>query len=179
VRNNGTQAEFITATFRIPDEGYLRSSRVSVASHEVQSISFATWTPKQVGGHAFSCSLALAGDVDITNDTMSGYVLVQPVGVAEAKSVPTPFRLDVPKPSVFRGNVTLNYALPRADEVSLSVYDATGAIVRRLVQGANPAGVHAATWDGSDDAGREVPAGAYFCRLEAGGRRTTAVLLKL
>ena len=179
VRNNGTQADFVTATFRIPGDGYLRSSRVSVPAHDVQSISFATWVPKQVGGYAFSCSLATPGDMDLFNDTMSGYVFVQPVGVAEGKSVPPQFRLDVPKPSVFRRNVTLNYALPRTAEVSLSMYDATGAMVRKLVQSKSPAGVHAVTWDGNDNAGREVPAGAYFCRLEAGGRRTTAVLLKL
>ena len=179
VRNNGTQSDFVTATFSIPDEGYLRLSRVTVPPHDVQSITFATWTPKLVGEHAFRCSLDLTGDMDFSNDTMSGYVLVQPVGVAEGKSAPPQFRLDVPKPSVFSRNVTLNYALPRAAEVTLSLYDATGAMVRRLVQGVSPAGVHAVTWNGSDDAGREVPAGAYFCRLEAVGRRTTAVLLKL
>ena len=179
VRNNGTQADFVTATFRIPGDGYLRSSRVSVPAHDVQSISFATWVPKQVGGYAFSCSLATPGDMDLSNDTMSGYVFVQPVGVAEGKSVPPQFRLDVPKPSVFRRNVTLNYALPRTAAVSLSMYDATGAMVRKLVQSTSPAGVHAVTWDGSDDAGRAVPAGAYFCRFEAGSFRAAAALLKL
>ena len=138
VRNNGTQEDNVVATFRIPDEGYLRSSRVTVAPHDVQSITFATWVPKLMGGHAFSCSLSLAGDMDFSNDTMSGYVLVQPVGVAEGKSVPPQFRLDVPKPSVFRRDVALNYALPRTAAVSLSIYDATGTMVRRLVQGASP-----------------------------------------
>jgi hypothetical protein len=180
VRNNGTQAEFVTATFRIPDEGYLRSSRVSVPAHEQMSITLATWVPKFNGSHAFSCTLDLAGDTDPSNDTMGGVVTVRKgSGVAEGKSVPPEFRLDVPRPSLFGRSVVIGYALPRGGEVSLSVYDATGAMVRRLVQGAKPTGVHAVTWDGSDEAGRAVPAGAYFCRLEAGGRRTTAVLLKL
>jgi hypothetical protein len=180
VRNNGTQADFVTATFRIPDEGYLRSSRVTVPAHDVQSITFATWTPKVKGSHAFRCTLDMTGDMDQSNDTMSGVVSVRAgSGVAEEQSVPPEFRLDVPHPSLFGRSVAIGYALPLAGEVSLSVYDATGAIVRKLVQGTRPAGVHAVTWNGSDDAGREVPAGAYFCRLEAAGRRTTAVLLKL
>jgi hypothetical protein len=179
VLNNGTQSEFITATFKIPDEGYLRSSRVTVQPHETLSISFAAWTPKLTGSHAFRCSLSLAGDMDASNDTMSGIVLVQPVGIAEGKSVTPDFRLDVPKPSVVRGNVTIKYALPRAAATEMSIYDATGTMVRRLVRGTSSAGVHAVTWDGSDDAGRAASAGAYFCRLEADGRRTTAVLLKL
>ena len=35
------------------------------------------------------------------------------------------------------------------------------------------------TWDGRDGQGRVVPAGAYFCRLEAGDIRAAAALLKL
>jgi len=179
VRNNGTQPDFVTAIFTIPDESYMRLSRVTVPPHEEMSITFATWIPKLVGGHSLRCSLSLAGDMDLANDTMGGYVVVLPVGVAERKQVPPEFHLDAPKPSVVRGNVTINYALPRTAAVALDIYDATGTMVRRLVRGTSAAGVHAVTWDGNDDAGRAAPAGAYFCRLEAVGRRTTAVLLKL
>jgi len=179
VRNNGTQADFVTATFRIPDEGYLRSSRVTVPAHDAQSIAFATWVPKLVGRHAFSCSLSLAGDMDLSNDTMSGQVFVQPVGIGEDKPVPPEFRLDVPRPSLFGRSVVIGYALPRAAEVSLAVYDATGALVRQLGHGRTAAGTYRVTWDGRDAQGRTAPAGAYFCRLEAGERRAAAALLKL
>jgi hypothetical protein len=179
ILNNGTQAEYVTATFRIPDEGYLRSSRVSVPSHGEASVIFAAWVPKQIGGHALSCSLSLDGDAEPTNDTMGGFVTVRGVGVAEGESVPPAFRLEVPRPSVFGRSVVIGYALPRASEVSLSVYDATGALVRQLSHGRATAGDYRLTWDGRDEQGRAVPAGAYFCRLEAGELRAAAALLKL
>ena len=179
VRNNGTQAEYVTVTFRIPDESYMRQSRVSVPAYDEMPVIFATWVPKQLGTHALRCSLSLAGDADPVNDTMSGSVVVAAVGIAEATQTPTQFRLDAPRPSVFGRSATIAYALPNAAEVSLSVYDATGKLVKELRRGTAAAGEHRLTWDGRDEKGRLVPAGAYFCRLEAADNLATAVLLKL
>ncbi|MBM3330531.1 hypothetical protein FJY68_01610 [candidate division WOR-3 bacterium] len=179
IRNNGTQAEYVTATFRIPDAGYLRQSRVTVPSNGEMSVTFATWVPKELGSHVLRCSLNFAGDADPVNDTMGGTTFVVPVGIAEGKQTPPPFRLDVPRPSVFDRSVAIAFALPKAADVSLSLYDAAGKLVRQLRNGTAAAGDHRLTWDGRDGQGRAVPSGAYFCRLDAGDRRATAVLLKL
>ena len=143
------------------------------------SVNFATWVPKLMGGHVVKCSLSLAGDAEPSNDTMSGYAFVQAAGVAEAKAVPTQFRLEVPRPSVFSRSAGITFGLPHQAEVSLGVYDATGALVRQLRHGSMAAGEYRLTWDGRDATGRAVPAGAYFCRLEAGENRAVAALLKL
>ena len=111
IRNNGTQSEYVTATFRIPDEGYLRQSRVTVPANDEMSVTFATWVPKQLGTHAVRCSLSLTGDAEPLNDTMSGTVVVLPVGIAEGKQKPPAFRLDVPRPSVFDRSAAIAYAL--------------------------------------------------------------------
>jgi hypothetical protein len=51
--------------------------------------------------------------------------------------------------------------------VTLSVFDSGGRKLRTLVSGAAvPAGESAAAWDARDDAGRQVPSGVYFVRLE-------------
>jgi len=39
-----------------------------------------------------------------------------------------------------------------------------------LVDGPVGDGERTATWHGRDEAGREVPAGAYICRLKAAGQ---------
>ena len=179
--NYGSQTELVTATLRIPDEGYSRSSRVSVPSHEGMHVNLALWVPKFVGSHVVRCSLSLTGDTAVSsNDTMSRYVMVVgAAGVAEAKPVPLEFRLEVPRPSVFSRSVAVAFALPLQADVSLAVYDATGTVVRQLRHGSTAAGEHRLSWDGRDDRGRTVPAGTYFCRLDAGDHRATAVLLKL
>ena len=179
IQNNGTQAELVTATFCIPDEGYLRQSRVTVPAHGQLAATFATWVPKHLGSHVVRCSLTLAGDAVPANDTMSKTVVVEAVGVAEARATPPQFRLYVPRPSVFGRSVAIGYALPKAAEVSLSVFDATGKLVTELRHGTTAAGEYRLTWNGRDSQGRVVPAGAYFCRLEAGDLRASAALLKL
>jgi hypothetical protein len=180
VWNYGSQTEFVTATFCIPDEGYLRQSRVLVPSHEEIQVAFATWIPRQLGVHAMRCSLSLDGDIEPSNDTIGGYVVVAgAAGVAEAGSVPPRFQLDVPRPSVFGRNVTIAYALPSAAEVSLSVYDATGKLVKELRRETAASGEYRLVWDGRNEQGRTIPAGTYFCRLAAGEYRSTAVLVKL
>jgi hypothetical protein len=63
-------------------------------------------------------------------------------------------------------------------EFTLDLFDALGRRVRRLVHGAIPAGVHAATWDGTTDSGARCAAGAYWARA-SDGRTTRARRLVL
>jgi flagellar hook assembly protein FlgD len=66
------------------------------------------------------------------------------------------------------------FELEREARVRLSVYDVRGRLRRALATGTLPPGHHRLAWDGRDAAGREVPAGTYFCRLRAGGRSRVA-----
>ena len=74
----------------------------------------------------------------------------------------------VPNPVV--GRATISYSLPAAGRVRLSLYDLAGGRVRTLADGQGTAGAHVAVWDGTDDRGRAVHAGAFFVRLEFGRR---------
>jgi flagellar hook assembly protein FlgD len=63
----------------------------------------------------------------------------------------------------------VNYEVPvGGGEMTLRIYDLRGQLVRTLVDGAQPAGRHAAIWDGRDEAGRPLPSGVYVGRLQAG-----------
>jgi hypothetical protein len=67
----------------------------------------------------------------------------------------------------------LDYTLPRNGRVKLVIYGLQGEVVRTLVDGEGVAGPNSAAWDGRDESGRAVAAGAYFARLEAFGRTLT------
>ena len=77
------------------------------------------------------------------------------------------------RPNPFRGAMEVRFALERPSHVSLAIYETAGRRVRTLASGPETVGSHVATWDGSDDRGRRVPAGVYFIRLDAGGRVAT------
>jgi hypothetical protein len=67
----------------------------------------------------------------------------------------------------------LLYVLPRSAGASygvkLRIYDVNGRLVRKLVDGDQPAGPHVAVWNGTDDSGRGVASGHYYARIDAGG----------
>jgi len=72
-------------------------------------------------------------------------------------------------PNPLSSGTRIGFELPRAGEVELSVYSPDGRLVRTLLAEQREAGRHAITWDGSNEAGRRVPGGAYFYRLRAPG----------
>ncbi|MFC1573059.1 FlgD immunoglobulin-like domain containing protein [Candidatus Eisenbacteria bacterium] len=53
----------------------------------------------------------------------------------------------------------------------VGLFDATGRLVRWLVRGSYPAGIHSATWDGLDERGEPAPTGIYLLRAASGGHR--------
>lgn len=54
-----------------------------------------------------------------------------------------------------------------AANVEIKIVDATGKTVRTIDGGAMTEGINAVTWDGKDDAGNVVPAGAYQFKVAA------------
>jgi hypothetical protein len=77
------------------------------------------------------------------------------------------------RPNPFNPQTTLEYSLPAAMAVDLSIYDVRGQLVRRLVAGEQAAGRHTATWLGEDDEGRRQASGVYLVRFAAGDVRQT------
>jgi flagellar hook assembly protein FlgD len=65
----------------------------------------------------------------------------------------------------------VRFELPAAGEATLEVFNVQGRRVRRVASGWFEAGPHQALWSGADDAGRALPSGVYFVRLEAAGER--------
>lgn len=87
----------------------------------------------------------------------------------------TALRLGGANPS--RTTASLRYTIGKPGPARLLVYDATGREVRTLASGSANAGRYSASWDGRDDAGRLVPAGVYYCRLEADETATARVTI--
>ncbi len=83
---------------------------------------------------------------------------VAPAAVAFAGASPNPVR----------GATTMRFDLPAAQHVTLALYDVAGKRVATLADGPWAAGRHAVAWDGRGTDGRELAAGLYFARFDAG-----------
>ena len=63
---------------------------------------------------------------------------------------------------------TINFTLEKsADQVTVSVLDAAGAVVKTLSTGAKGAGTGNVSWDGTDNAGAQLASGAYSFSVSA------------
>ncbi len=82
---------------------------------------------------------------------------------------PAVFSLATNYPNPFNPQTTIQYALPQAADVALTVYNVLGQPVRTLVAEHQSAGRYAVEWDATNDSGQSVSSGMYFYRLQAGG----------
>jgi len=82
-------------------------------------------------------------------------------------------RIDAGGPSPFQGITRIAFSLAGQDQrgARLTVLDAEGRVVRRLVDGILAPGSHQGEWDGADTNGQRAPAGVYFWCLEWGAER--------
>jgi subtilisin family serine protease len=95
---------------------------------------------------------------------------VGPVGIAEGtNNLPVSPTLSQNYPNPFNPTTQIEFSIPRAGQVKLSVYDLLGREVKRLVDGRLEAGNHAVIWNGKDESGRSAGSGVYFYAIRAGG----------
>ena len=99
-------------------------------------------------------------------------------------SIPAPGTLSAPTvtsvaPNPFATETEIAYSLPAAGRVTIRIYDATGRLVRTLVDSTVPAGVHRSRWDGKDNSGRSVASGPYFFQFKSGTTERTQRILRL
>ena len=87
-------------------------------------------------------------------------------------------------PNPFNPETWIPYQLSEAVEVTLTIYDINGEMIRRLAVGHQAAGMYrsrsrAAYWDGRNQLGEPVASGLYFYTLTAGDFTATRRMLIL
>ena len=88
---------------------------------------------------------------------------------ADPPTPDTPTRLIGSYPNPFNPAVTIEFYLAGDTKVDLTIYDAAGRAVRRLVRDRPmQGGTHQVTWNGIKDGGGRVSSGVYFFRMRAG-----------
>jgi len=86
------------------------------------------------------------------------------LGVRESGRIAMrPYALSQNYPNPFNAQTRIAFELARAGEVTLEVFDITGRLVRRLVDGRIAEGTHEISLDA-----RDLPSGVYVYRLAAG-----------
>ncbi len=82
--------------------------------------------------------------------------------------LPEAFALEQNYPNPFNPSTTISFALTKAGEVSLAIYNMNGQLVKQLVAGALEAGRHNVAWDATDERGARVTSGMYLYVIKTG-----------
>ena len=109
-----------------------------------------------------------------TSDGLGCYTMPTP-GVENSECVTLDLKNDiVPNktsliknfPNPFNPQTSILYFLDRSDNISISIYNSKGELVRNLFAGNKDPGHHTISWSGVNDAGVRLSSGLYFCIIK-------------
>jgi hypothetical protein len=107
-----------------------------------------------IGAHGIGCASGQTTGVIDASPAISGF------GLARVGPVPT------------HGPVALEWTMPHAAAIDVTVHDVQGRAVARIASGDWPAGRHAIEWNG-EGAGGRLPPGLYLIRYRHPGGETS------
>ncbi|HIN26782.1 MAG TPA: T9SS type A sorting domain-containing protein, partial [Candidatus Marinimicrobia bacterium] len=83
-------------------------------------------------------------------------------------SMPGSYSLLQNYPNPFNSTTTLRYDLAGHSNVNIIIYDMLGREVKTLINQTQDTGFKSIQWDGTNDYGKQVSAGVYLYRIQAG-----------
>jgi Tol biopolymer transport system component len=161
------------------------SNRGGGGSFDLWSVPASGGTPTRLTG------IPVDGDFDPSYSSNGKLVAYAAVGAPSSRPDTEPqgdgdaaeFKevvLEQNSPNPFNPSTVIQFQLPEARQVLLTVYNGLGQEVRTLASGGFAAGQHQVVWDARDDNGNRVPSGIYLYRLQAGDlvKQQKMILLK-
>lgn len=100
---------------------------------------------------------------------MWDYNAGEPVAIENGSIVkPEQYSLYDNYPNPFNPTTTIEYTLPKSENVTISIYNLVGELVNRVNYSNKKSGQYQYIWNSKDMHGNSVPSGVYFYELNAG-----------
>lgn len=92
------------------------------------------------------------------------YFELTPIKVDERKipNITGSFKLLPNYPNPFNPTTIIQYDIPKAGKVEISIYDISGRQIRTMVNQSQAPGLQKTEWDGKNDAGQKAASGLYI-----------------
>jgi hypothetical protein len=153
-KEGGTEVRYYIYNSSYQFGGIVTDNHSPAATTQFNSINFALNNSTTTGLNLADVHVDLGSPIDVPDDV---------VGVNGQTGIPTAYALSQNYPNPFNPTTTIEFAVPKAGNVSLIVYDALGRKVTELVQGSYNAGYYKVNFNASNYA-----SGVYFYRITAG-----------
>jgi hypothetical protein len=161
----------------LPISGRAQTSTVPwcVTDMGFEVSSSSTIIMKSLVGQEFVGTLQGANSIiesGFLTDTLFRTVVTSVAERGRIPGTPKEYALQQNYPNPFNPSTTIKFELPKASQVSLTVYDVLGREVSMLVNDIREAGVHEVRFDAS-----RFSSGVYLYRIQAGDFVTTRKML--
>jgi len=110
-------------------------------------------------------------------DTSGNYQLAIITSVKPHDNLPAKFELEQNYPNPFSSSTSISYKLTEQSNISVKIYNILGQLVKEIKAGSQDAGIHGVNWDGTNNFGKRVTPGVYFCQLKAGNKSQAKKML--
>ena len=97
----------------------------------------------------------------------------------EVKENPQEYLLQGNYPNPFNSTTKIKYEIFKKDLIRINIYDVKGFNIKYLFNNIKDIGTHIIRWDGTDNYGKEVPAGVYLYKVQAGDYIQTRKMILL
>ena len=162
----------------------LSADKISIARSDIYLImdqsNLSHWTePSEISG-SWKVSAYDATDSTVADNASFSLTIKENVLVVDARyAIPDEYALHPNYPNPFNPTTIISYDLPKRSQVTLGIYDLLGKKIKTLVNQSQDAGNKTAVWDGTDNLGRQMSAGVYLYRIQAGDFTQTRKMLLL
>ncbi|HDY90050.1 MAG TPA: T9SS type A sorting domain-containing protein [bacterium] len=118
----------------------------------------------------------ITGDVEHFSDIAVAPKSAVPT-LVEDDTIPEGFALSQNYPNPFNPETVIPYRITETANVKITIYNVVGQHVKTLVNELTLSGSYSVTWNGTDEAGRQLNSGLYFYRIQAGTSTQTRKLM--
>ena len=105
--------------------------------------------------------------------------LVSQETITVEPQIPGEFQLHQNYPNPFNPSTTLHFDIAEPSRISLVIYDVTGRLVFKLIEGDYTAGFHSIAWDGVNQHGIQTASGVYYAVLSTPVERFSVKMVLL
>ena len=134
-------------------------------THQSNVLSYNSWYDKDTQTGIWSVNgvktLRSGCGLDVAFDVPSGTLATENKSLMELKKGLAFLEQNNPNP--FNPRTTLRFFLPKAEQVTLKIYDSKGVLYATLADSRLACGMHQVTWDAGN-----MASGVYICMLQAG-----------
>ncbi len=106
----------------------------------------------------------------LTDSTGQYRLVINLTSVEPSTTLPMKFELEQNYPNPFSSSTAISYELRTQADITVTIYDILGRVIRETVVGAQSVGMHSMLWDGCNSSGHKVAPGVYFYTLQVGGK---------